>query len=64
MISSRLVIPREDHLDQMNSMISYPMKYFNTELVFDSSDPVVDSSILEQKCCVSSEFGHVFKEGG
>jgi hypothetical protein len=59
MLSSHLALPREGHLAQAYHIFAYLKKYHNTEMVFDSSDPVIDEAEFERKDWTSSEFGHV-----
>ena len=59
MMSSHLALPREGHLEHILHIFAYLMKYHNTELVYDPSDPVVDENDFERRDWASSEFGHV-----
>eukprot|EP00957_Ditylum_brightwellii_P141400 10773628-Ditylum_brightwellii.AAC.1 len=59
MILSHLAIPREGHMAVVLRIFAHLRKYHNTELVFDSSDPVVDELAFEQQDWISSVFGHV-----
>ena len=58
MMSSHLALPREGHLEHVLHILAYLMKYHNTELVYDPSDPVVDENDFERSDWASSEFGH------
>ena len=59
MMSSRLALPREGHLEQVLHIFAYQKKYYNTELVYDPSDPVLDENDFKRKDRASTEFGHV-----
>ena len=59
MLSSHLSLPREEHLAQTFSVFAYLKKYYNTKMVFDPSDPVIDDSQFAQEDWTSSEFRHV-----
>ena len=59
MMSSHLVMPRKEHLDQVLHIFAFLCKYHNTELVYDLSDLVVEHDVLEQRDWTSSEFGAV-----
>lgn len=59
LMSSHLALPREGHLAQLFHIFSYLKKYHNTELVFDPSDPIVDTNQFELRDWTTSEFGHI-----
>eukprot|EP00957_Ditylum_brightwellii_P028040 2117295-Ditylum_brightwellii.AAC.1 len=59
LMSSHLAMPREGHMTEVLRVFAHLRKYYNTELMFDPSDPVVDKLVFEQRDWVSSEFGHV-----
>ena len=59
MLSSHLALPREGHLEQVFHIFAYLKKYHNTEIVYDPSDPCVETSNFERKDWTSSEFGHI-----
>ena len=59
MMSSRLVMPRKSHLDQVLHMFAYLGKYHNTGLVDDPRDSVVEHDVFERRDWTSSEFGTV-----
>jgi hypothetical protein len=59
MLSSHLALPREGHLYQLFQCFACLKKYHNTEMVYDTSDPVMDESVFESKDWTSSEFGHL-----
>ena len=59
MMSSHLALPREEHLDQVLQIFAYLKKYHNAELVYDTSDPVVEMNDYERRDWTSSEFGHI-----
>ena len=59
MTSSHLALHREGHLKQVLHIFAYLKKYHNTELVYETSDPVVDENDFERSDCASLEFGHV-----
>ena len=58
-MSSDLALPREVHLRHLIQILSYLSKYHNSELVLDTSDPVIDTPLFERKDWKSSEFGHI-----
>ena len=59
MMSSHLALPREGHLSQVLHIFAHLKKYHNTKMVYDPSDPVIDSARFERKDWTSSEFGHI-----
>ena len=59
MMSSHIAIPRQGHLEQVLHIFGHLKKYYNTEIVFDPSDPVIDETKFEKQDWTSSEFGHV-----
>jgi hypothetical protein len=59
MLSLHLAMPRQGHLAQTYHVFAYLKKYYNTKMVFDPSDPVVDKAAFDQKDWTSSKFGHV-----
>ena len=59
MMSSRLAMPRKQHLDQVLHIFGYLCKYHNTKVVYDPSDLVVEHDVFEQRDWTSSEFGAV-----
>eukprot|EP00957_Ditylum_brightwellii_P060915 4623845-Ditylum_brightwellii.AAC.1 len=59
MMPSHLAMPREGHMAEVFRIFAHLRKYYNTEYVFDSSNPVVDELAFEQQDWTSSEFGHV-----
>jgi hypothetical protein len=59
MLSSHLALPREGQLVEALQIFSYLRKYHNTELVFDPTEPNVNSADFEQPDWSSTEFGHV-----
>eukprot|EP00957_Ditylum_brightwellii_P176559 13446982-Ditylum_brightwellii.AAC.1 len=59
MMSSHLAMPREGHMVEVIRIFAHLRKYHNTELVFDTSNPVVVEIVFEQRDWTSSEFGHV-----
>ena len=44
MLSSCLTLPREGHLKELYHIFAYLQKYHNAEMIFDPSDPMIDSS--------------------
>ena len=44
MLSSCLVLPRDGHLKALYYIFAYLKKYHNAEMIFDPSDPMIDSS--------------------
>lgn len=59
MMSSHMAMPREGHLEQVLHIFAYLDQHHNAELVFDPSDPVVDTAKFERRDWASSEFDHV-----
>ena len=59
MMSSHLALPRRGHMDQLLHIFEYLKKHHNTEMVFDSSDPIVNQSDFERRDWTASEFGHL-----
>lgn len=49
MMSSHLALPRKGHLQQLFHIFAYLKKHHNAEMVFDPSDPVVESSQFERQ---------------
>ena len=47
-ISSRLSLPREGHLDHTYHMFSYLNNHRNIEIVFDPSDPIAQKSTFKR----------------
>ena len=62
MMSSHLALPREGHLSELFHLFAYLKKYHNSEMVFDPSDPVVDTSLFKWKDWTTMEFGTSLKE--
>eukprot|EP00957_Ditylum_brightwellii_P148008 11269568-Ditylum_brightwellii.AAC.1 len=61
-MSSHLAMPREGHLGKLFYIFAYLKKFHNTEIVYDLSDPCIESGNFEQKDWTSSEFGHISGE--
>ena len=59
MMSSHMAMPREGHLEQVLNIFGYLDNHHNAELVFDPSDPVIDTAKFERRDWTSSEFGHI-----
>ena len=59
MLSSRLTLSREGHMQQVLQTFAYLKKYHNTELVYDPSDPMVDMLEFQRHDWTASEFGHI-----
>eukprot|EP00957_Ditylum_brightwellii_P099562 7584169-Ditylum_brightwellii.AAC.1 len=55
-------MPREGHLGQIFHIFTYLKKLHNTEIVYDPSDPCIETGNFEQKDWTSSEFGHISGE--
>ena len=49
MLANHLSLPREVHLKKVYHMFAYLKKYHNSELVFDTSDPIIDKAKFEKK---------------
>jgi hypothetical protein len=62
MMSSHLALPRDEHLQQVLHICGYLKKYYNTEMVYDPSDPVIDEQKFDRQDWASSEFGSDLKE--
>jgi len=62
MMSSHLAMPREGHLGQIFHIFTYLRKFHNTEIVYDPSDPCIETGNFERKDWTSSEFGHISGE--
>jgi hypothetical protein len=54
-----MVLPREGHIIQLLHIFPYLIKYLNTEMVLDPSDPVIDASKYQRRDWTSSEFGNL-----
>eukprot|EP00957_Ditylum_brightwellii_P002938 224316-Ditylum_brightwellii.AAC.1 len=55
-------MPREGHLGQIFHIFTYLKKFYNTEIVYDRSDPCIETGNFEHKDLISSEFGHISGE--
>ena len=49
MMSSHFAFPREGHLEHVLHIFAYLKKYYNTELVYDPSGPVVNENDFERR---------------
>ena len=49
MMSSCLVLPREDHLKVLPHLFSHLNKKYNAELVYDPTDPNIDMSMFPKQ---------------
>ena len=49
MMSSSLALPRTGHLEQLYHMFSYLEKHYNTEMVFDPSEPTINEELFEKQ---------------
>jgi hypothetical protein len=58
-MSSRLVLPREGHLEQVFHISAHLKKYHSTEVVYDPSDQVIDEAQFDAKDWAASEFGQL-----
>ena len=56
MMSSHLSLMRERHLKELFHIFAYIRKYHNSEILFDTSDPVEDEIKFEEKDWTASEF--------
>ena len=54
-----MAMPREGYLNKLFHVFAHLKKYHNTEIVVDSSDPVIDESKYQRKDQTSSEFVYV-----
>eukprot|EP00957_Ditylum_brightwellii_P021905 1651938-Ditylum_brightwellii.AAC.1 len=59
MMPLHLAIPREGHLGQIFHIFTYLKKIYNTEIVYELSDPCIETGNFEHKDWTSSEFGHI-----
>eukprot|EP00957_Ditylum_brightwellii_P072927 5541901-Ditylum_brightwellii.AAC.1 len=57
-MSLHLAMPREGHLGQIFHISAYLKKFHNTEIVYDPSDPCIETGNFERKNWTSSEFKH------
>ena len=57
MMSLHLALPREGQLKELLRIFSYLRNYHNSEMVFNTSYPVVDKRHFEEKYWTASEFG-------
>ena len=62
MMSSHLALPREGHLQQVLHIFRCLEKCRNTEMVFDPTDPLIDSEAFERRDWASSKFGATLSE--
>eukprot|EP00957_Ditylum_brightwellii_P149537 11387711-Ditylum_brightwellii.AAC.1 len=53
-------MPREGHLGQIFHIFTYLRKFRNTEIVYDLSNPCIETGNFERKDWTSSEFRHGF----
>ena len=58
-MSSHLALPRKGHLNHVWCIFSHLHKYHNAELVYDSSDLVVNPHEFELRDLTPSEFDHL-----
>lgn len=58
-MSSHLALPRFGHLQQLLHIFAHLKHHHNTELVFDPTDPQVDTALFERRDWTTSEFGHL-----
>ena len=49
MLSSHLVIPREDHLEDLLHIFMYLRGHMNTKMVFDPSVPDIDKNSFQRQ---------------
>ena len=59
MMLSHLALPWEGHLHQVLHIFAHLKKYYNTELLYNTSDSCIDESSFELQDWTSSEFGHI-----
>ena len=59
MMSSHMALPQEGQLSHLLQVFSFIRKYHNSELVLNASNPVMDTSLFEQKYWISNDFGHI-----
>ena len=49
MLSSRLEMPREGHMQDLLHVFAYLKKHMNTEMVFDPSEPEIDMNSFQRQ---------------
>ena len=49
MLSSHLALPREGHLQELLHIFAYLNKHMNSEIVFDPSDPDIDTDSFQRQ---------------
>ncbi len=49
MMSSHLALPCEGHLKEIHHIFGYLNAHSNTEVVFDSTPPVIDMNLFERQ---------------
>eukprot|EP00957_Ditylum_brightwellii_P008171 618573-Ditylum_brightwellii.AAC.1 len=59
---SHLAMQREGHLGQLFHIFAYFKKLHNTEIVYDPSDPCIETGNFERKDWTSNKFGHISGE--
>ena len=62
MMSSHLALPRKGHLDALFHMFAYLKKHHNSEMVFDPSEPDVDTNDFPREDWSLSIYGNVSEE--
>ena len=62
MMSSHLALPRQNHLEELFHMFAYLKMNHNTEMVYDPSDPQVDSNLFKREDWSATEFGELTEE--
>eukprot|EP00957_Ditylum_brightwellii_P196806 14993760-Ditylum_brightwellii.AAC.1 len=61
-MSLHLTMPREGHLGQIFHIFTYLKEFHNTEIIYDPSDPCIETENFKQKDWASSKFGHISGE--
>ena len=46
---SYMALPREGHLEQLYHIFAYLKAKYNTEMVFDPSEPLIGETLFEHK---------------
>lgn len=62
MMSSHLAMPREGHMEEVLRIFAYLKKNHNAEMVFDPSDPLVETSDFPRRDWEATEFGELEEE--
>ena len=61
-MSSHFALPRKGHLLQVFHIFAYLKRNHSSEMIFDTSDPIVNKSLFDRKDWTATEFGLFLKE--